>query len=201
MALFHVNPATGVPGRCSAASGACPFGETAAHAFSMAGARKLWESSQNEATVQPALKKMPGIVSGITDSDRSTFSRGDCYTLAYAIHQRYGLPIVRVGEQRSDGVWSHMLNQLPNGDYLDIDGVHSEGEVWERWVENEKLEEDAATPIKLRRLSSKEVDGYPKLVASKSDSAKSEYQPANFMRSYATVFSRVLPELEKLMSL
>jgi len=55
MTLFHLNPATGEPGVCSAQSGRCPFGSPEEHFSSAAKARKSFEAANG--AVAPSLSK------------------------------------------------------------------------------------------------------------------------------------------------
>jgi hypothetical protein len=46
MSKYHVNPATGNPGACTAVRGGCPFGDDDAHFTSLVAARSAYELSQ-----------------------------------------------------------------------------------------------------------------------------------------------------------
>lgn len=57
MALFHVNPATGEAGACSAQKGKCPFGSTDDHFTSAEAARSSYENSMAAKAHAPVSKQ------------------------------------------------------------------------------------------------------------------------------------------------
>lgn len=59
------------------------------------------------------------------------FTCGQCHALALALHKLAGLPLVGVYTRRY-GTPDHMLVQLPNGSYLDIEGPGAEVR-WRNW--------------------------------------------------------------------
>lgn len=57
MAKFHINPATGKPGACSAQEGNCPFGSDAPHFATAAEAQSAYEKQMASATLATPAKK------------------------------------------------------------------------------------------------------------------------------------------------
>ena len=66
----------------------------------------------------------------LTDTDRRRYTNGECWALAYAVHEHAGWPIVAIGEEDqdlSDGVsigWVHVVNRRPDGSLVDAAGAH-----------------------------------------------------------------------------
>lgn len=58
---FHVNPASGEPGKCSASLKACPFGGASEHYESASAARKAFETSMADKTFAKAPRKVMGV--------------------------------------------------------------------------------------------------------------------------------------------
>lgn len=56
MTLYHLNPETGIPGRCEATEGPCPFGTPEAHYESRDDAFAAYEESMKEQEVPPAVQ-------------------------------------------------------------------------------------------------------------------------------------------------
>lgn len=72
----------------------------------------------------------------------ASFTEGDCWVLAQAIHQTTGWMIVAVGACEEDPVeeitvgpdWVHMAVRTPQGHLLDIMGLHKDEEKFlDRW--------------------------------------------------------------------
>ena len=62
------------------------------------------------------------------------YSNGHCWMLAYALNEISGWPIMVVAEINLTGIgWVHMLNQRPDGMFVDILGEHTLDEVWDDW--------------------------------------------------------------------
>lgn len=69
-----------------------------------------------------------------TGSLTETFTNGDCWVLALEIQKNYGFPIVMIldeepGEEGEwdfayHGGWTHAVNMLPNGNFVDIEGTY-----------------------------------------------------------------------------
>lgn len=58
---FHINPATGEPGKCSASLKACPFGSESEHYGSEAAAREAFEASMADRVFAKAPRKVMGV--------------------------------------------------------------------------------------------------------------------------------------------
>jgi hypothetical protein len=68
-----------------------------------------------------------------SDFGVEVFTAGNCWVLAYYLHELGGWPIVMVVPQADPDMWEHVLVQLPDHRYLDIEGVHTRAEVLKRW--------------------------------------------------------------------
>lgn len=80
------------------------------------------------------ITKLPAI----TQDEQVAFTQGDCWMLAIEMQKRYSLPIAFFGGAESnckdeEVFWVHAFNTLPNGDYIDIMGVHTEKEMESDW--------------------------------------------------------------------
>lgn len=64
---FHINPATGEPGKCSAENGGCPFGGEDNHYTSKEAARAAFEKTQEGAVFAMSLKDMNAQAKTTTD--------------------------------------------------------------------------------------------------------------------------------------
>lgn len=65
---------------------------------------------------------------------RERYSNGECWKLAYAVNELCGWPIMAVAEQNDIGLgWVHVLNQRPDGMFVDILGEHDLVDVWDDW--------------------------------------------------------------------
>lgn len=62
-----------------------------------------------------------------------TFTEGDCWVLALEIEKNYGFPIIVItdgfteddeGQFETDAGWTHALNLLPDGRFIDIKGIY-----------------------------------------------------------------------------
>lgn len=64
------------------------------------------------------------------------FTLGDCHVLARAL-SKHGYPIVLVGtttaKRDDDAWWVHALNELPDGRFVDIMGLHTADNLFHRW--------------------------------------------------------------------
>lgn len=65
---YHINPATGEPGRCSAKNGGCPFGGENEHYTSPEAAREAFEASNSDSTFSMSLKDMNSLAKTANDS-------------------------------------------------------------------------------------------------------------------------------------
>lgn len=134
---YHYDPATGKTGVCSASVRPCRYGfAPGEHHDSAGAAQAAWEASQS--VVPPSARKQRAYS---PDELVSAFTEGDCWTLAYALADRYeGLvPHVLVGE---DGYWCHMLvEDTRDGTYVDIMGVQTSDQVNETWDSHEEWDE------------------------------------------------------------
>ena len=71
----------------------------------------------------------------ITENDEAMFTRGGCLVLADLISEATGWPVCSLTtEDEPDGPDIHAFVRTPDGKYLDIEGVHTEEEMLDRWV-------------------------------------------------------------------
>lgn len=62
------------------------------------------------------------------------FTNGDCWRLALSLNSLAGLPIYAVCSLDCPrDTWCHVFNQLPDGSFIDIMGIHSESEMLSKW--------------------------------------------------------------------
>lgn len=68
---------------------------------------------------------------GVKGFDRVDFTAGECHLLARAIHRKTGWPVCAFIDR---GFFDHhAFVRMPDGRYLDVEGVHSERELRKRW--------------------------------------------------------------------
>lgn len=69
-----------------------------------------------------------------TERGIEVFTTGDCWILAYRLHQLTDWPIYGVGEgEWVNFQWSHYVVKAPNGLYLDVTGVSTAAELRQAW--------------------------------------------------------------------
>ncbi len=78
----------------------------------------------------------------ITRQEKEAFTYGDCWVLALEMHKKCNLPVAFfIGSETDEDhdnpnvYWNHAFNVLPNGNYIDIHGVHTSEELHDRWAE------------------------------------------------------------------
>lgn len=132
MVAWHVNPATGEPGRCSAQYN-CPFGGSfIGHESSKRAASKLYEDFRS------GLFEPTGISHFyfLSDEEHEWFTQGDCGELASELHRLTGYPVVAVGirGRTVDGtMWDHIAVRAPDGRVIDVTGIQPEEETRKAW--------------------------------------------------------------------
>lgn len=82
----------------------------------------------SEATRLPVPGSRPGEVfyatPGVMDSDaQAAFSFGHCHSLALAVHNKTGLPMLAMSRHSRTGELTHVVIELPDGRWLDSRGV------------------------------------------------------------------------------
>src|SRR4051794_37517203 len=60
----------------------------------------------------------------LDEAARLAFLGGHCHSLALALHERTGWPLIAI-DHRSDGVCAHVAVQRPDGKVVDIAGAHT----------------------------------------------------------------------------
>lgn len=73
----------------------------------------------------------------ISAKNLERYTYGDCYLLAWHLHQQSGWPVVLVTASPSSpeaaGDWNHVVVKSPEGIYLDIKGAHEEEALRHSW--------------------------------------------------------------------
>lgn len=134
MANFHVNYSNGVTSECSAQV-RCPFGSINYHYGSMEDAQKAYEIFGSG-----MLDSSKSVSFGFTtDSERHMYTNADCAHLARELHNKTGFPIFFLGDSTDSGVpvgdrrWSHFVVRVPDGRFMDVEGVWTKDELIKRW--------------------------------------------------------------------
>ena len=92
--------------------------------------------------------------SAMSEQEVEAFTFGDCWRLALAMRQRWRLPVVFFAGVNPDAVvlddvtmWCHVLNDLGDGRYVDVAGIHTLEQVHERWDRHLWLDEGAEARV------------------------------------------------------
>lgn len=67
------------------------------------------------------------------EDDIDVYTSGECYRLARQLEQLGAGTLVVIRPPGSDTAWNHMLVQLPDERYLDIEGIHTHAEIVAYW--------------------------------------------------------------------
>lgn len=70
---------------------------------------------------------------GLPESVIEAFTKGDCWTLAGAIHNKTGWNIVTMSDGDDPQGWSHVAVWTPAGTVLDIQGEWTADEWFDQW--------------------------------------------------------------------
>jgi hypothetical protein len=78
----------------------------------------------------------------ITSQEISAFKFGDCWLLASVLNKLTGFPIYAIGKPKyssenllaKDSLWDHVFVELPNGQFLDIEGVADKETLSKNWT-------------------------------------------------------------------
>ena len=136
---YHINN-KGEPGICEATINTCPFGNFDGHYSDTDTARKSYENFMNNIT-QPNKSVRFDIF--VSSPEKHAFTNADCAHLAKTLYKIANLPIYYLGDKVSkDGLvedrrWSHFVNKLPDGRYVDIEGIWTEKELLKKWQVDE----------------------------------------------------------------
>ncbi len=135
---FHVNAAGDIR-PCEAQPGGCPLSTFEGHHSSESAAREAYEGFM-EALTKPERSARFTFASG---RERHAFTQGDCGHLAKHLEKQLALPLYYLGDAQegsvapSDRRWSHFVNRLPDGRFIDVEGVWTEAELLKRWQVDE----------------------------------------------------------------
>lgn len=128
MKNFHVNR-KGEPGVCRARAQNCPFGSFDGHFSSEQDARIGYENFVESVVDKNKTVKFDMLVSSI---ERNSFTGGIHF--AKALAKDSGLPIYFLGDKRlGEDYWVRFVNKLPDGRFIDIEGVWTEEDLLKRW--------------------------------------------------------------------
>jgi len=83
-----------------------------------------------------------------------TFTEGDCWRLAHAIHELTGWEIVAISNEDEydpdansndeDTYWGHMVVRHPTGYLVDIEGIYNEADIIQKWEPYEGMTFEAS---------------------------------------------------------
>lgn len=155
MAKWHVNPSTGIAGKCSAEY-SCPFGGAlGGHEDTKKAASKLYEDYRD------------GLYSTdhasyfyfISDEENEMFTGGDCGLLARELNKKTGDPVHAVGIRSKDTgevEWQHMTVKTSEGRFLDVTGIQPEANLIKAWTSHIELQPDEELVIE--EIDEKEIE-------------------------------------------
>lgn len=131
MSKWHVNPATGQAGKCSAEY-SCPFGGAlGGHKTTKREASKLYEDYRDGLYS----KDHSSYFYFISDEENEMFTEGDCGLLARELHKQNGYPVVAIGLRQTGQTtsWQHMVVRTPENRFLDVTGIQTESSLKGAW--------------------------------------------------------------------
>lgn len=155
MAKWHVNPETGVAGKCSAVY-SCPFGsELGGHADTKKAAAKMYEDYRD------------GLYSSnsasyfyfIPERENEAFTSGDCGLLAREINRTTGYPVNAVGikdKNTGEVSWEHMAVKTPEDRFLDVTGIQPAANLKTAWSSH--LDLQPHEELVIEEISEKEIE-------------------------------------------
>jgi hypothetical protein len=157
VAQWHVNPATGEAGKCSAAY-RCPFGgELGGHKNTKKDAAGLYESYRTGLHEPDQASRFYFI----SDDENEMFTWGDCGHLAREIHQKTGYPVNAIGIRipgQTEVSWQHMTVKAPDGRFLDVTGIQPEAILKKAWSSHLSLE--PGEELVIEELDQKNIEEY-----------------------------------------
>lgn len=133
MESYHLNP-NGDVLKCEADVRSCPYGGIDAHATDKNYLSKLYEDFMTNLPRADRSVKFYFL----QPFERNAFTMGDCSHFAKALHKK-GLPIFYLGEAKSLSLpvsqrgFAHFVNRLPDGRFIDVEGIWTEKDLLERW--------------------------------------------------------------------
>lgn len=66
--------------------------------------------------------------------DHDTFTAGDCWKLAHELHLRGIGALVSITDREDSDFWVHMAVELPDGNFLDANGIQTRDQILRRWA-------------------------------------------------------------------
>lgn len=131
---YHVNE-KGCVNLCQAEPGFCPISSVDAHDSSKENVQKFYEDFMDNLTNKNKSVRFY-FISG---TERNAFTTGDCAHFAKCLNKNAGLPIFYLGDKETgngnivDKRWSHFVNKLPDGRFIDVEGIWTEKDLLKRW--------------------------------------------------------------------
>ena len=99
----------------------------------------------------------------IDDNAVQAFTRGHCHSLALALHQETGWPLFGMYSEEEGNMShengdtpSHVLVQMPNGDFLDIEGTGAVENWQQSWPTTEPVKVTEAEVLGFSKIDYKE---------------------------------------------
>lgn len=138
MANYHINDKGDVK-PCEAFAGHCPLNNYNSHTGTKEEAQKVYEDFMRN--LDNPRKNVSFFFT--TELERHSFTTGDCTHFAKNMQKKFGLPIFYLGDNfsKNDSVenrrWNHFVNQLPDGRFIDIEGIWTEKDLIKRWKVDE----------------------------------------------------------------
>lgn len=134
MPKYHINE-KGETRLCSATLVLCPFGSFDSHFDTVEEGQEFYEDFAEKILDSKATTKF----FFVSTQEKHAFTKADCPHLAKAFNKKFGLPICYLGDRQSsdgeidDREWSHFVNRLPDGRYIDAEGIWTEKDLLKHW--------------------------------------------------------------------
>lgn len=68
-----------------------------------------------------------------TDWGIEVFTSAECWVLAYYLHRIGGWHVCVLAADDQDWYWEHVVVQIGDDSFLDVEGVHTRAQLEERW--------------------------------------------------------------------
>lgn len=131
---FHINE-KGQVRPCKAMPGYCPINNIDGHYDTQEKTQQAYENFMESLTKKNTTVKF----FFIKGEEKHAFTQADCAHFAKTMNKSAGLPIIYLGDKETaDGAiddrrWSHFANRLPDGRYIDVEGIWTEKDFLKRW--------------------------------------------------------------------
>lgn len=134
MKRYHVNE-KGQVNVCEAEPGFCPLSTIDGHYSTQEDTQKFYENFMERLQNKNDTVKFHFM----NGSERHVFTKSDCVHFAKALNKVSGLPVYYLGDHETankksqDKKWAHFINKLPDGRYIDVEGIWTEKDLLKRW--------------------------------------------------------------------